>query len=94
MITMSRADRAYCRKWAAAHRKGKPTAEITREWKSFGLRNATLVLKTWGIGVQSQRALGYFDRDKGEMVETQSFYLVEEEPLVKPANKGKADKAA
>lgn len=32
MITMSRADRAYCRKWAAAHRKGKPTAEITREW--------------------------------------------------------------
>ena len=57
-------------------------------------RNATLVLKTWGIGVQSQRALGYFDRDKGEMVETQSFYLVEEEPLVKPANKGKADKAA
>ena len=41
-------------------------------------RNATLVLKTWGIGVQSQRALGYFDRDKGEMVETQSFYLVEE----------------
>lgn len=70
------------------------TAEITREWKSYGLRNATLILKTWGIGVQSQRALGYFDRDKGEMVETQSFYLVEEEPLVKPANKGKADKAA
>lgn len=70
------------------------TAEITREWKSFGLRNATLILKTWGIGVQGQRALGYFDRDKGEMVETQSFYLVEEEPLVKKVDKGKADKAA
>lgn len=29
---ITRADRAYCRKWTQAHRKGKPTAEITREW--------------------------------------------------------------
>jgi hypothetical protein len=32
MVPITRADRAYCRKWTAAHRKGKPTAEITREW--------------------------------------------------------------
>lgn len=32
MITITRTDRAYCSKWTQAHRKGKPTAEITREW--------------------------------------------------------------
>lgn len=32
MNTLTRTDRAYCRKWTQAHRKGKPTAEITREW--------------------------------------------------------------
>lgn len=32
MQTITRADKAYSRKWLAAYRKGKPTAEITREW--------------------------------------------------------------
>lgn len=32
MAPITRTDRAYCRKWTQAHRKGKPTAEITREW--------------------------------------------------------------
>lgn len=54
-------------------------AEITREWKSLQQRDATLVLMTWGIGVQTQKCLTHMGKD-GEIVEGQSFYLVEEEP--------------
>lgn len=59
------------------------TAEITREWKSFSLRNATLILKTWGLGVQKERCVSHLDRATGELIEGQSFYLVEEQPQPK-----------
>jgi hypothetical protein len=54
-------------------------AEVGRTAKPFPLRAATLILRTWGVGVQTQRCLTHMGRD-GEIVEGQSFYLVDEEP--------------
>lgn len=73
-------------------------AEITRTARSFAQREATLILRTWGVGVQAQRCLTHYDREKGELVEGQSFYLVEEEPqpreLAGPTDDEKTEKAA
>lgn len=55
-------------------------AEVTRTPKAFSQRDATLILKTWGLGVQIEKCLTHMDREKGEIVEGQSFYLVDEEP--------------
>lgn len=54
------------------------SAEVGREWKAFSQREATLILRTWGVGVQTQSCLTHMVN--GEIVEGQSFYLVEEEP--------------
>lgn len=58
-------------------------AEVTRTPKAFAQRDAVLILKTWGVGVQTERCLTHYDRVKEEIVEGQSFYLVDEEPQSK-----------
>lgn len=71
------------------------TADVTREWRSFAMRHATIILKTWGLGVQTQRCLSHMVN--GELVEGQSFYLVEEMPQARadaPSDNKKTSKRA
>jgi hypothetical protein len=53
------------------------TVDVTFEPKSFVLRTAVLILRTWGYGVPLQRCLIERDRDGNEK-EGQSMWLVEE----------------
>ena len=61
------------------------TVEVGRAWKVFRRREATLVLRTYGVGVQTYQHAITNDPKTGEEIEGQSNWLVDEEPQTRPA---------